>query len=153
MLHSYFIIIGTLIGAAGSVAYLIDTVKDCLKAYGDMVPALQAKRDTMRRAALRGYATATDLADYLVKKGIPFRDAHEIVGKSVAYGLARGKDLSEFDLAEFHQFSDIIGEDVFGFLTLEGSVNARNHIGGTAPAQVRRAIEAGRLRLQERQPG
>jgi argininosuccinate lyase len=129
---------------------LIDTVKDCLQAYGDMVPHIQAKRDNMRQAALRGYATATDLADYLVKKGIAFRDAHEIVGKSVAYGLAKSKDLSEFELGELQQFSDAIGADVFDFLTLEGSVNARDHIGGTAPGQVRRAISTAREMLQQR---
>ncbi|MCB1669597.1 MAG: argininosuccinate lyase, partial [Pseudomonadales bacterium] len=129
---------------------LLDTVRDCLKAYGDMVPEIRAKRDSMRQAALRGYATATDLADYLVKKGIAFRDAHEIVGKSVAYGIQQGRDLSEFELAEFHQFSETIAEDVFDFLTLEGSVNARNHIGGTAPAQVREAIKIARAELQAR---
>ncbi len=132
---------------------LIDTVRDCLTAYADMVPEIAARRDQMRQAALRGFATATDLADYLVKKGIAFRDAHEIVGKSVAYGLERGKDLSEFELAEFHQFSDRIAEDVFEYLTLEGSVNARNHIGGTAPAQVRKAIAAAREELRSRLKG
>ncbi len=129
---------------------LIDTVKDCLKAYGDMVPEIKANRDSMRDAALRGYATATDLADYLVKRGIPFRDAHEIVGKSVAYGLDRGKDLSEFELAEFHQFSTRIEADVFRHLTLEGSVAARNHSGGTAPEQVRKAIQRARTDLESR---
>jgi len=129
---------------------LIDTVKDCLKAYGDMVPEVKANRDSMRDAALRGYATATDLADYLVKRGIPFRDAHEIVGKSVAYGLDRAKDLSEFELAEFHQFSTRIEADVFRHLTLEGSVAARNHPGGTAPEQVRKAIQRARTDLESR---
>jgi len=129
---------------------LIDTVKDCLTAYCGMVPAIRANRDNLRDAALRGYATATDLADYLVRKGVPFRDAHEIVGKSVAYGLQHDKDLSEFELAEFNQFSDFIEKDVFACLTLEGSVNARNHVGGTAPARVREAIAAGRTDLSRR---
>jgi argininosuccinate lyase len=129
---------------------LIDTLKDCLKAYADMVPALQAKKHNMYLAAKKGYATATDLADYLVKKGLAFRDAHEIVGKSVAYGIQQQKDLSELSLDELKQFSDIIGEDVFAVLSLEGSVQARDHIGGTAPDQVRAAAASCRLLLQQR---
>ncbi|SDW94524.1 argininosuccinate lyase [Marinobacter mobilis] len=124
----------------------IDTVKGCLKAYADMVPAITAKVDNMREAAKRGFSTATDLADYLVKKGVPFRDAHEIVGKAVAFGVAEQRDLSEMTLAELQQFSDIITDDVFEVLTLEGSVQARNHLGGTAPDQVRAAV--GRARAQ-----
>ncbi|HAS78097.1 MAG TPA: argininosuccinate lyase, partial [Marinobacter adhaerens] len=88
----------------------------------------------------------TDLADYLVKKGVPFRDAHEIVGKSVAFGVAEGRDLSDMTLEELQQFSDHIGADVFDVLTLEGSVQARDHLGGTAPDQVRAAV--GRARNQ-----
>ncbi len=126
---------------------LIDTLRDCLTAYADMVPAIKPKKTSMLQAAKKGYATATDLADYLVRKGIAFRDAHEIVGKSVAYGIAQKKDLSELSLAELQQFSTQIDEDVFAVLTLEGSVNARNHIGGTAPAQVRAAVAAHRARL------
>ncbi|MEL7398943.1 MAG: argininosuccinate lyase, partial [Pseudomonadota bacterium] len=114
----------------------VDTVKDCLRAFADMVPAIQAKKDNMLEAARRGFSTATDLADYLVRKGIPFRDSHEIVGKSVAYGIESGKDLSEMSLQELQQFSDEIQDDVFTVLTLEGSVAARDHIGGTAPEQV-----------------
>lgn len=123
---------------------LIDTLRDCLKAYGDMVPAIKPKKQNMYQAAKKGYATATDLADYLVKKGLAFRDAHEIVGKSVAYGIQQNKDLSELSLAELQQFSDIIADDVFGVLSLEGSVQARDHIGGTAPNQVRAAVARGR---------
>ena len=93
----------------------------------------------MYEAARRGFSTATDLADYLVGKGIAFRDSHEIVGKSVAYGVAENKDLSEMSLEELQQFSDQISADVFDVLTLEGSVAARNHVGGTAPAQVKTA--------------
>lgn len=114
----------------------VDTVKDCLRAFADMIPAIESKEDSMLEAAKRGFSTATDLADYLVRKGIAFRDAHEIVGKSVAYGLEAEKDLSDMTLTELQQFSDEITEDVFQVLTLEGSVAARNHIGGTAPTQV-----------------
>lgn len=127
----------------------VDTVKDCLRAFADMIPAIQPKKDNMSEAARRGFSTATDLADYLVRKGIPFRDSHEIVGKSVAYGLAENKDLSEMTLEELQKFSDVIESDVFDVLTLEGSVAARDHIGGTAPNQVRAAVKAAREALSE----
>lgn len=119
----------------------MDTVRGCLRAYADMVPSLQVKADNMRDAARKGFSTATDLADYLVVKGVAFRDAHEIVGKAVAFGIEKKRDLSELSLAELQQFSDVISDDVFEVLTLEGSVNARNHIGGTAPEQVRIAAK------------
>jgi len=122
----------------------VDTVKGCLKAYADMVPAIQAKADNMREAARKGFSTATDLADYLVKKGVPFRDAHEIVGKAVGFGVAEKRDLSDMTLEELRQFSDIIADDVFDVLTLEGSVAARDHLGGTAPKQVRAAVQRAR---------
>ena len=125
----------------------VDTVKDCLRAFADMVPAIQSKPNNMSEAARRGFSTATDLADYLVRKGIPFRDSHEIVGKSVAYGLAENKDLSEMTITELQQFSNVIENDVFDVLTLEGSVAARNHIGGTAPNQVRAAVQTARQLL------
>ena len=128
----------------------VDTVSDCLRAFGDMVPAIKANRAAMAEAALRGFSTATDLADYLVGKGIAFRDSHEIVGKSVAYGIAENKDLSEMSLEELQQFSDQISDDVFEVLTLEGSVAARNHIGGTAPDQVRAAAERALQRVKNR---
>jgi argininosuccinate lyase len=128
----------------------IDTIKDCLKAYGDMVPAIKPKRDVMEEAARRGFSTATDLADYLVRKGIPFRDAHEIVGKSVAYGIEQTKDLSEMSLQELQQFSTNISDDIFDVLTLQGSVAARDHIGGTAPIQVAAAALRAEKRLQQR---
>ena len=128
----------------------IDTVKGCLRAFADMVPALESRKENMREAALRGFSTATDLADYLVRKGMPFRDAHEVVGKSVAYGIESGKDLGEMSLEELQQFSGTIDADVFEVLTLEGSVSARNHIGGTAPSQVRAAVVRGKSRLQQR---
>lgn len=125
----------------------VDTVKGCLRAYADMVPAITPKADNMREAARRGFSTATDLADYLVKKGVPFRDAHEVVGKAVAFGVAEKKDLSEMTLEELRQFSGTIENDVFDVLTLEGSVQARDHLGGTAPAQVRAAVARARQRL------
>ncbi len=119
----------------------LDTISDCLKAFADMIPAIKAKKDSMRTAALKGFSTATDLADYLVRKGMAFRDAHEVVGKAVAYGVDKEKDLAEMSLEELQSFSADIEADVFSVLSLEGSLNARNHIGGTAPAQVSLAIE------------
>ncbi len=100
-----------------------------------------------RSAAAQGFSTATDLADYLVRKGIAFRDAHEIVGRAVAFGLQQGRDLAELSLEELRCFSPAIGSDVFEILSLDGSVAARDHIGGTAPAQVRAAIARARARL------
>ncbi|HEX9803005.1 MAG TPA: argininosuccinate lyase [Gammaproteobacteria bacterium] len=122
----------------------IDTVKGCLKVYADMMAQITLKKEHMREAALRGFSTATDLADYVVRNGVPFRDAHEIVGKAVAHGVKTGKDLSEMALEELQQFSAAIKEDVFEYLTLEGSVAARNHIGGTAPERVREAARQAR---------
>lgn len=127
----------------------LDTVKDSLKAYADMLPAIICNKDIMQSAALQGFATATDLADYLVKKGMPFRDAHEVVGKSVAYCIEKKKTLSELSLKELQQFSGSISEDVFTVLTLEGSVSARDHIGGTAPSQVKAAITRARQLLKQ----
>lgn len=127
-----------------------DTLRDSLRAFADMVPAIVPKQEMMREAALRGFSTATDLADYLVGKGLPFRDCHEIVGHAVGYGVKTGKDLAQMSLAELQQFSSHIADDVFEVLTLEGSVNARNHIGGTAPAQVRAAVQRGRDLLNNR---
>ena len=128
----------------------VDTLRDSLRAFADMVPNLIARKDDMREAARRGFSTATDLADYVVRKGIPFRDAHEIVGKAVAYGIDKGKDLSEMTLEELQQFSGDISEDVFDVLTLEGSVAARNHIGGTAPDQVRAAAARAKKSINSR---
>lgn len=115
----------------------LDTLQGSLRAFADMVPNLKINRDSMYAAAKQGYATATDLADYLVNKGLPFRDAHEVVGSAVASGIEQGKDLSEFSLNEMKAFDSRIENDVFDVLSLEGSVNARNILGGTAPAQVR----------------
>ena len=128
----------------------IDTVRGSLMAFADMIPALVPNIEIMREAALRGFSTATDLADYLVKNGVAFRDAHEIVGKAVALGVQENKDLSELTLEQLQQFSTLIQADVFEkALTLEASVNARNHIGGTAPNQVLAAIERAYARLEK----
>jgi argininosuccinate lyase len=117
----------------------LDTVLDCLKVYADMLAGLEVKRDNMRDAAIKGYTTATDLADALVRKGVAFRDAHEIVGKAVRFALDAGKDLGDLALEDLQQFSDVIDNSIFDVLKLDGSVASRDHIGGTAPAQVKRA--------------
>ncbi len=119
----------------------IDTLIGSLRAFADMVPNLSVNKEAMYQAARQGFATATDLADYLVNKGLPFRDAHEVVGKAVAYAIEQHKDLSECSLEELQQFDERIEQDVFEVLTLEGSVNARDILGGTAPAQVRFQIQ------------
>jgi argininosuccinate lyase len=124
----------------------LDTVLDCLKVYTDMMGSISLNRDAMRAAASAGYTTATDLADYLVRKGIAFRDAHEIVGKAVHAAIQSGKDLSALSLEELKVFSAAIEQDVFDVLTLEGSVNARVHVGGTAPANVRQAVKDARTK-------
>jgi len=126
----------------------IDTILGSLRAFADMIPAIEANNDNMYKAAKQGFSTATDLADYLVVNGLPFRDAHEVVGKAVAYGVENKKDLSEMTLEELQVFSDMIQSDVFDVLTLEGSVAARNHIGGTAPEQVLKAVIDGRKRIE-----
>ena len=114
----------------------------------EMVGCIVVRKDAMERAALKGYATATDLADYLVKKGLPFRDAHEVVAHAVKSAIALGVDLSELPLESLQAFHALVGPDVFEVLTLRGSLNARNVLGGTAPVQVRRQIERHRGRLQ-----
>ncbi|MDH5388678.1 MAG: argininosuccinate lyase [Gammaproteobacteria bacterium] len=125
----------------------LDTVLGSLRAFADMIPAIKCKHANMYAAAKQGFSTATDLADYLVRKGLPFRDAHEVVGSAVAVGLEKELDLSELSLEELQGFSALITEDVFDVLTLEGSVAARNHIGGTAPEQVRKAVIEARKRV------
>jgi argininosuccinate lyase len=119
---------------------VLDTLRGSLRAFADMVPSLKVNREAMYASAKQGYATATDLADYLVNKGLPFRDAHEVVGSAVAYAIQKGKDLSECTLQEMHSFDRRIEADVFDILSLEGSVGARNVTGGTAPEQVRLQI-------------
>ncbi len=125
----------------------IDTIRGSLKVFADMVPEITVNSDNMREAASKGFATATDLADYLVRKGIAFRDAHEVVGKTVATAEQQGKDIAELSLQELQSFSSVIEEDVYEVLTLEGALAARDHIGGTAPRQVRAAAKRARLRL------
>ncbi len=125
----------------------VDTLSGSLRVFGDMMPAIQVNRENMKIAARRGFSTATDLADYLVGKGIAFRDAHEIVGRAVRFGVDNDKDLADMSLKELRSFSDVIEDDVFAVLTLEGSMAARSHPGGTAPQQVRVAIGIARQRL------
>jgi argininosuccinate lyase len=124
-----------------------DTLVNCLRAFADMMPKIKANNEAMYRAAKQGFATATDLADYLVRKGMPFRDAHEVVGQAVRLGIESQRDLSEISLLELQQFSSQISEDVFTILSLEGSVAARSHIGGTAPETVHQAIKLARESL------
>lgn len=125
----------------------VDTLTGSLLAFVDMLPNIVPNAENMREATMKGYATATDLADYLVRKGVPFRDAHEVVGNAVALGIKEGKDLSDLQLEQLQNFSEAIESDVFDYLTLEGSLNARDHIGGTAPNQVKQAVARGHERL------
>lgn len=118
----------------------IDTVKDSLRAFAEMMPHVRAKREKMYRAAKQGFSTATDLADYLVGKDVPFRDAHEIVGQAVRLCMNSERDLSELTLTELQELCSAIEQDVYAILTLEGSVSARNHPGGTAPECVLKAV-------------
>jgi len=126
----------------------VDTLKDTLRIFCELVGGIVVKPEAMERAALRGYATATDLADYLVKKGLPFRDAHEAVAHAVKVAIQQGVDLADLPLATLQTFNPAIGEDVFAVLTLRGSLNARNVLGGTAPAQVRAQVARHRARLK-----
>jgi argininosuccinate lyase len=125
----------------------VDTLRDTLRILAEMVGGIEVKAEAMERAALKGYATATDLADYLVRKGLPFRDAHETVAHAVKVAIGRGSDLSALPLAELQALHPAIGADVYEILTLAGSMNARQVAGGTAPAQVQAQIERHRLRL------
>jgi len=122
----------------------VDTVQACLRAWSGMVPGIRVQRESLRAAAARGFPTATDLADYLVARGVPFRDAHAVVGRIVQFALEQGRDLCALTLDELRGFSDVVAEDVFERLQLSGSVAARDHVGGTAPAQVR--AEAARMK-------
>jgi argininosuccinate lyase len=124
-----------------------DTLLVTLEIYADMLRGIKVNKEAMRAAATEGFATATDLADYLVKKGTPFRDAHEVVALAVRHAVDKGCDLSDLPLAELQKFSSQIAEDVYQVLTLEGSLASRNHIGGTAPAQVKQAIARARKHL------
>ena len=128
----------------------VDTLTDTLRIYADMLSGVRVRQEAMRNAAARGYATATDLADYLVKKGLPFREAHEVVAHAVRSAEMEHRDLSNLELSELKKFSDLIDGDIFAILTLEGSANSRDHIGGTAPSQVSAAIRNAREWLAAR---
>ncbi len=125
----------------------VDTVRDSLTAFTGMLPGMTVNTARLREAARAGYATATDLADYLVRKGLPFRDAHEVVGRAVRAAASDERDLADMTLDELRAFSPLIDADIFDVLTLEGSVAARDHLGGTAPRQVRAAVGRARARL------
>jgi len=125
----------------------VDTLKDTLRIFAEMAAGITVKPEAMERAAKKGYATATDLADYLVKKGLPFRDAHEVVAHAVKDAIAAGVDLSELPLSTLQTYNPAIEQDVFEVLSLRGSLNARNLLGGTAPAQVRAQVARHRARL------
>jgi len=125
----------------------VDTLKDTLRIFAELAGGITVKPEAMERAALKGYATATDLADYLTKKGLPFRDAHEVVAHAVKTAIAKGVDLSQLSLPELQAFNPAVEADVFEVLSLRGSLNARNILGGTAPAQVRAQVARHRARL------
>lgn len=125
----------------------VDTLSETLRIYADMLKGVHVDVNAMRSAAMRGYSTATDLADYLTRKGVPFRDSHETVAKAVRTAEKKGCDLSEFTLSELQKFSQLIEKDIFSILTLDGSMKSRNHTGGTAPSQVRKAIKSARKNL------
>ena len=125
----------------------VDTLVATLRIFADMTTGIQVRADRMRQAAAEGFSTATDLADYLVRRGLPFRDAHELVALAVREASDAGVDLAGLGLARLQALSPLVGDDVLDTLTLEGSVGARNHIGGTAPEQVRAAIQRHRARL------
>jgi argininosuccinate lyase len=125
----------------------VDTVLDTLRAFASMVPGIEVNADAMRRAAEEGYSTATDLADYLVKKGMAFRDAHEAVARAVRLAESRAIGLDKLTLAELQSFAPTVGDDVQAILTVDGSVAARDHPGGTAPRQVRLQADTWAKRL------
>ena len=128
----------------------VDTLHDCLTAFADMIPNINANKDVMYSAAASGFSTATDLADYLVRNGVPFRDSHSIVGQAVSRCIELKIDLPELELSELQKLSPTIKEDVYSILTLEGSVAARNHLGGTAPEQVALACAVAEEKIASR---
>jgi len=128
----------------------VDTLTDTLRVFAEMIPGITTRPERMRAALLQGFATATDLADYLTRKGLPFRDAHAAVGLAVRRAEQRGVDLAQLSLAELRELSPLVDDDVFAALTLDGSLAARNHIGGTAPAQVLAAVARARIPASER---
>ncbi len=128
----------------------VDTVADTLRAFAEMLPGIEVNADAMRRAAEEGYSTATDLAVYLVRKGVPFRDAHEAVARAVKLAASRHAALSELSLAELREFSSAVEGDVFDSLSIDASVAARSHPGGTAPQRVHAQVDVWRKRLRAR---
>ncbi|MGH8634405.1 MAG: argininosuccinate lyase [Burkholderiales bacterium] len=125
----------------------VDTLTACLAVFAEMLGGIKVQREAMAAAARQGHATATDLAEYLVRKGVPFREAHEAVAQAVRFAESRGCELSELKLPELQRFSSTIGKDVYDALTLEGSLKSRNHLGGTAPVRVKAAIAKARKSL------
>ena len=128
----------------------VDTLSDCLRAFSDMIPNMKIKKNNMLEASAKGFSTATDLADYLVNKNVPFREAHEIVGKSVAFAIEQGLELPQLSLFQMKGFSNKIEEDVFDILTAKGSVESRNHFGGTSPAVVAEAANRAMITITNR---
>tara|TARA_B100000674_G_C37906076_1_gene946202 strand:+ start:9 stop:938 length:930 start_codon:yes stop_codon:yes gene_type:complete len=128
---------------------IVDTINEVLEVFTTLISKIECNPENMRSAALEGYATATDLADYLVKKGVPFRDAHETVGKAVGFCLEKNIDLLEIKIDKLKEFNSVIDNDVYDFLSLEASVNSRSHDGGTAPDQVLLAIKSARERINK----
>jgi argininosuccinate lyase len=128
----------------------VDTLTVTLRIYADMVGGIAVNKEAMRKALLEGYATATDLADYLVRKGLPFREAHEAVARTVRFAAEKGEDLTQLTIEQLRQFSKLIDTEAIGKLSLEGSVASRDHVGGTAPTQVRAAIARARAWLAAR---
>ena len=124
-----------------------DTISDTLNIFAEMVADLKVSKESMEAAAFKGYSTATDLADYLVKKGMPFREAHGVVAKAVKYAIAQECDLSELDLKVLQKFSGSIDQSVFKYLTLKGSVQSRNHFGGTSFTAVKSALKKAHQKL------
>lgn len=127
----------------------LDTVKASLKIFAPMIEKMTLHPEKMEKSAGAGYSTATDLADYLVRKGVPFRQSHHIVGSAVAYAIEKGVDLSELSLEEFARFTDVIGEDIYGFITVRASVNSRTATGGTAESSVKEQLKNARKYLNE----
>jgi argininosuccinate lyase len=119
----------------------------CLAVFAEMLPGIQVNRKAMEEAARQGHATATDLAEYLVKKGVAFREAHEAVAQAVRYAESRGCDLADLKISELQRFSPAIGKDALAVLTLDGSLKSRTHLGGTAPVRVKAAIAKARKSL------
>ena len=126
----------------------VDTLGNSLTALIGMVPNIEANKSVMLQATLRGFTTATDLADYLVRKNVPFRDAHDMVGQAVQLAVSQGKALEELSLAELNgNKTNVIEQDIYEVLTLQGSIASRDHLGGTAPTQVRAAIARAKLQI------